>query len=106
MKYRFIIGIGFGCLVNTNSYAEITCVVHTCNPGYYLGNNSITDVGNGKTYYLSCVRCPGATSTTGATVYGQTNGAGRYKIASCKLPAGKYKDATGTYEILAGGCQY
>ncbi len=98
--------IAFGVMYNAPSYAEVMCVVNTCNIGYYA-TDYIMDAIDGSEWYLQCRRCPaGATSRTGATVYGTTDVVGRNLITACKLPAGQYRDDTGEYEIIAGGCQY
>ncbi len=58
---------------------------YRCAAGYY---------GNGTT----CTRCPGVENTAGTTVYGNSP-TGATSRTQCTLPAGTYKDATGTCQI-------
>ena len=103
MKIKYIFAIIAGSVCVCNAHAEKHCVVRSCNSGYYV-NGSIHESSTGKTYYTLCSQCPGLTKSDGTIQYGTTP-AGLSTLSDCTIPAGKYKDATGTYEYTSA-CKY
>jgi hypothetical protein len=74
------------CAVESNVYTS-------CKPGYYY-------------FQKGCVRCPvAAQDLNGNDVYGTTPDKNADLITSCYLPAGTYKDDTGTFTV-SDSCPY